>query len=393
MTAASDVPAAGHVPPAAPDPRPGAPLRLAPAAGRRATGATRLARPVLSPATAEVTLKQVAAQARVHPGTASRALHPATRHLVSEGTARRVLRAAESLGYLRNHTAASLRTRHTRTVGVLLQDLADPLAAMFARGLEDQLATAGYVALTGSTDCSAIRERMILTEMRGRHVDGLILAGRAARAPLVAAASKIGLPLITAGGVPHNSAHPAVSADLPRGARMVVNHLAALGHRAIACLTGPGESGRYRDLLAAMVARGLQPPSQVVAKELTADEGRRCCRSLLMADAPGTAIITTSDTLAAGCCQALAADGRACPGDISVTGFGDLPIADSMTPTLTTIRLPQYHLGIQAAQLLLDRIADPDSPAGSRLLSPELIVRGSTGPATGAQQDDDWPAR
>jgi LacI family transcriptional regulator len=310
--------------------------------------------------------------------------------MVSEATARRVLGAAESLGYLRNHTAASLRTRRTRTVGLLLQDLSDPQSALFARGLEDQLATAGYVALTGSTECDAIRERMILTEMRGRHVDGLILAGRAARASLVAEASKIGLPLVTAGRVPGSSALPAVSADLPRGARMVVNHLAALGHREISCLTGPGENGRYQEFVAAMVARGLQPyPRGVIAKSLTAGEGRRCCRQLLAADALGTAVIATSDMLAAGCCQALAEAGRACPQDISVTGFGDLPVADAITPTLTTIRLPQYHLGLQAAQLLLDRITDPDSPPTARLLAPELVVRGSTARAVGTVLTED----
>jgi LacI family transcriptional regulator len=169
---------------------------------------------------------------------------------------------------------------------------------------------------------------------------------------------------------------------------MVVNHLAALGHRAISCLTGPGESGRYQDFLAAMVDRGLHPhPRLVVAKALSAGEGRRCCGELLAAGALGTAIVTTSDMLAAGCCQALAAAGRACPEDISVTGFGDLPVADAVTPTLTTIRLPQYHLGMQAAQLLLDRITDPDSPSAARLLAPELIVRESTAPA-----DETWPA-
>jgi LacI family transcriptional regulator, galactose operon repressor len=141
-----------------------------------------------------VTLKDVAAQARVHPGTASRALHPATRHMVRPGTARRVLRAAEALGYVRNHAAASLRTQSTATVGVLLPDIADPLAGAFARGLEDQLATAGYVALTASTDGDAVRERAMLTVMQGRHLDGLVLAGYPARAALVGLASRTGLP-------------------------------------------------------------------------------------------------------------------------------------------------------------------------------------------------------
>jgi LacI family transcriptional regulator len=329
-----------------------------------------------------VTLKDVAAQANVHPATASRALHPATRHLVRPGTAHRVIRAADSLGYVCDHTALSLRTRSTRTVGVLLPDLADPLAAAFARGVEDQLAAAGYMALTGSTDCDAARELMLLTVMRGRHVDGLILAGAAARAPLAAAARQTGLPVIAAGSVPDDGTLSAVSADFSLGVRMVVDHLAALGHRAIACVTGPGEHGRRREFLAATAALGLpqQPATVLAALAHTAGEGERCGLRLVRNTAC-TAIVATSDPLAAGCCHAVAGHGLACPRDISVTGCGDLPLAGAMTPPLTTIRLPQYDLGITAVRLLLDQIAAAGAPAVTRLLPPELVVRGSTAAA------------
>jgi LacI family transcriptional regulator len=182
--------------------------------------------------------------------------------------------------------------------------------------------------------------------------------------------------------VPEVGALPAVSADLSRGMRLVVDHLASLGHRSIACITGPAEGARHRDFLAAMAARKLHPPTTpLVTKAYTAEDGRRCCRRLLVERAPYTAIITTSDILAAGCCQALAEARVACPGEISVTGFGDLPLAGCVSPALTTVRLPQYHVGIQVARLLLERIADPDSPPVARLLPPELIIRESTGPA------------
>jgi LacI family transcriptional regulator len=357
------------------------PLRLAAAPTGQAATATRPHTPALSRQPGVVTLKDVAAQAKVHPATASRALHPATRHLVKEVTARRVMRAAESLGYVANHAAASLRTKSTRTVGVLLPDLADPQAAALTRGLADQLAAAGYVALTASTDGDPLRERMFLTMMRGRHVDGLILAGFSSRAPLAAAAIKTGLPVIAAGTVPESGTLlPAVSADLPRGMRLVVEHLVTLGHKVIACVTGPGESGRHRDFLSAMASRGLPPPPlpALGARAHTAEEGKRCCQRLLADRSGCTAIITTSDLLAAGCCQALAEVGADCPRDVSVAGCGDLPLAGCLTPPLTTIRLPQYHVGVQVAQLFLERTAGPHSPPVARLLAPELIVRGST---------------
>lgn len=363
-----------------------APLQLAPAPDGQVAGATSGPAPATARPGSAATLKDVAAEANVHPATVSRALHPATRHLVRPGTARRVIRAADSLGYVCDHSAVSLRTRSTRTVGVLLPDLAGPLAAAFARGLEDHLTTAGYVALTGSTGCDLTRERMFLTMMRSRHVDGLILAGCAARPPLAAAAARLGLEVVIAGTIPENGSLPAVSADFPRGMRVLVGHLTALGHRSIACITGPGESGRYRDFLAAMAAKGLPaaPFPALTAKAHTTDEGSRCCHRLLAGRATCTAIITTSDLLAAGCCQALAGMGRACPRQVCVTGCGDLPLAGSLTPPLTTIRLPEYHVGVQAAQLLLDRIASPGSPPVARLLPPELVVRGSTAPVCGS---------
>src|SRR5580658_6278818 len=125
---------------------------------------------------APVTLKDVALRAGVHPATASRALNPETRILVSEDTARRVLDAAEALGYSPNPVARSLRTRRSHTVGVLIPDLNNPLLPPIVRGLEDKLAAAGYVALLGNTDADATRERLIFEQMRARHVDGFVLA-------------------------------------------------------------------------------------------------------------------------------------------------------------------------------------------------------------------------
>src|SRR5215467_8621945 len=138
-----------------------------------------------------VTLRDVAVRAGVHPATASRALNPETRILVSEDTARRVLAAAE-LGYHPNPVARSLRTRRSHTVGVLIPDLNNPLFPPIVRGLEDRLAAAGYVALIGNTDSDDERERMVFEQMRARHVDGLVLATARLRHPLLAEAARAG---------------------------------------------------------------------------------------------------------------------------------------------------------------------------------------------------------
>src|SRR6266849_1009651 len=141
------------------------------------------------------TLRDVAAAARVHPATASRALNPETRILVSEDTARRVTDAAAALGYRPNTVARSLRTRRSHSVGVLIPDLNNPLFPPIVRGIEDRLAAAGYVALIGNTDGDAERERMLFEQMRARHVDGLVLATAHLRSPLLAEAARAELPV------------------------------------------------------------------------------------------------------------------------------------------------------------------------------------------------------
>src|SRR5579864_6647042 len=112
-----------------------------------------------------VTLRDVAQRAGVHPATASRALNPETKILVSEDTARRVAAAAAALGYRPNAVARSLRTRRSHTIGVLIPDLTNPLFPPIVRGLEDRLAADGYVALLGNTDADASRERNLFEQM------------------------------------------------------------------------------------------------------------------------------------------------------------------------------------------------------------------------------------
>ena len=116
------------------------------------------------------TLRDVAAAAGVHPATASRALNPETRILVSEDTARRVTEAAAKLGYRPNPVARSLRTRRSHTVGVLIPDLNNPLFPPIVRGLEDKLSAAGYVALLGNTDADASRERTLFEQIEVRRI-------------------------------------------------------------------------------------------------------------------------------------------------------------------------------------------------------------------------------
>src|ERR1700678_3690410 len=171
------------------------------------------------------TLRDVAAAASAHPATASRALNPETRLLVSEETARRVTAAAAALGYRPNPVARSLRTRRSHSVGVLIPDLNNPIFPPIVRGLEDKLAAAGYVALLGNTDADADRERWLFEQMRARRVDGFVLATATLHDRLLAEAAAAELPVVLMNRLAQDYSFPAVSVDNEQGARRAVTPL------------------------------------------------------------------------------------------------------------------------------------------------------------------------
>jgi LacI family transcriptional regulator len=332
------------------------------------------------------TLRDVATAAGVHPATASRALNPSTRLLVSEDTAQRVLEAASRLGYRPNPVARSLRTRRSNTVGVLIPDLNNPLFPPIVRGVEDMLAERGYVALIGNTDADERRERMVFDQMRARHVDGFVLATATLRHPILDEAAEADLPVVlmnrTAQGYPFSS----VSVDNEQGVRAAVAHLASLGHTRIGHIAGPqGIStgvARLRGFQDGMRAASLEVrEDQVVhASAYTVEEGARCCAELLSRRGDVTAIVAANDMVAVGCYATLEELGVGCPEDVSVIGFNDMPFIDRLRPPMSTVRFPHYQLGMEAAKLLLERIDTDSSPVKILYLAPELVVRGSTAP-------------
>jgi LacI family transcriptional regulator, galactose operon repressor len=300
-----------------------------------------------------------------------------------------VMAAAAKLGYRPNPVARSLRTRRSYTVGVLIPDLNNPLFPPIVRGLEDKLATAGYVALIGNTDADASRERLIFEQMRARHVDGFVLATVTLHDRLLAEAAAADVPVVLMNRLSQEYNFPSVSVDNDQGARMTVTHLARLGHTRIAHIAGPQEAStgasRLRGFRDGMAAHQLEVSEDLIvyASRYTVEEGSRCCRELLARHGGFTAVAAANDMLAVGCYAALDEAGLQCPDDISVIGFNDMPFIDRLRPPLTTVRFPHYQLGTEAAQLLLERIGERESPVKILYLAPELVVRGSTAEPAG----------
>jgi LacI family transcriptional regulator len=332
------------------------------------------------------TLRDVAQLAGVHPATASRALNPQTRPLVNADTARKVLRAAESLGYSPNPIARSLKTARTNTVGLVLPDLTNPLFPPIVRGIEDVLSPAGYSALIVNTDNDLDREERQVESLRSRQVEGLIIATARREHPLLARLHRHGAKMVLVNRRVDGLDLPSVTADDDAGIGMAVAHVAGLGHTRIAHLAGPQTTStgvaRARAFRHAVRDLGLDadPALMVECGYWSETEGAAALRRLLDSGARFTAVVAGNDLIALGCYDVFAERGLRCPDDMSVVGFNEMPFLDKMNPPLTTVSIPHYEIGSEAARLLLDTIDEPERHPRSVLLAPSLVVRASTAP-------------
>lgn len=330
------------------------------------------------------TLRDVAERAGVHSATASRALNPQTRHMVNRGTADRVERVAKALGYTPNPVARSLKTAKSSSIGLILPDVTNPLFPPIVRGVEDVLGEAGYNAWIVNTDNDATREAAAIESMRARHVEGFVIATARLHHPLLEQLSKAGVAMVQVNRRVMDADIPSVTADDAAGVGMAIDHLVKLGHRRIAHLAGPQglSTGivRLRAYRQALEDHKLDddPRRVAVCESWTETAGYNATRQLLDSGADFTAILAGNDLVALGCFDALEERRLSCPRDVSVAGFNDIPLMDKVHPALTTVRIPHYDIGFEAARLLLEELTRRSKHARSVMLPPTLVIREST---------------
>jgi LacI family transcriptional regulator len=329
------------------------------------------------------TLKDIARDGGVHVSTISRALNGASSHPVSPDLAQKIRRASERCGYRPNAAAVMLKTNRSRTVGVVIPDITDPVFPPIIRGIEDGLACHGYVAILANTDGDPRRQVKAIETLRPRGIDGLILASVARHDRDVSRLTE-GMAVVT---VSRRTDDPRISSvvhDEDDGIRRIVAHLASLGHRRIAAIAGPQAVStgynRYASYLRHSQGLRLEPDPSLVsfARAFNELEGERCADELLAAGRALTAIVCANDRLAVGAITALRRHGIDCPRDVSVTGFNDMALADRLSPALTTVRVDHYRAGAAAAELIVDAVAQQGAAEPRHVVLPvELIVRGS----------------
>lgn len=333
-----------------------------------------------------VTSHDVARVANVSRTTVSLVLNNVPGVRITEATRQRVLEAAKKLNYHPDITGRKLVSGKSFTLGLVLrqspeQVFADAFLLKVILGIEQAAEQAGFRVLLKPLDPNTPSGYTGL--IQENHVDGIILSGPRQDDLEILLIHQKGFPVILMGQLP-GSDIPFVDVDAVSGARTAVQHLLGLGHTRIGMITNaPLEYTSARQRLEgyrqALSEAGIEPDdSLVVAGNYTPASGYQAMTGLLARSPRPSAVFVASDVVAMGAIQAAKQAGVSIPGELSVVGFDDVPLAEYYDPPLTTVRLPAFGLGQAAAERLIRLMrGERLSPAG-HLLETELIVRKSS---------------
>ena len=328
-------------------------------------------------------LLDVAARAGVSKSTVSNVLQGFAS--VSPDIRERVHRAIDELGYVRNESARLLRAGHSRTVGLVVHDTANPYFTDVARGIQAELSRHGLLVMLCNSDNDPVQESAYLDALEQMRVRGVILAPvlEPSRERIRALRDR-GTSMVL---IERDSALRDISTaacDDVAGGGIAIRHLLDLGHREIGYVTGPLKLKAYRDRLtgarAELATRGADARLRVFESEHFDDDGRSAARSMVAAGERPTAVFCGNDLIAVNVQRAAVDAGLRLPEDLSIVGYDVITLADRAAASLTTVRQPRHALGVAAATLLLTDSEDPTNTQ-TVLLEPELVERTSTSAA------------
>jgi len=325
-------------------------------------------------------MRDVAALAGVGVMTVSRVVNG--RGGVGPERAARVWHAIEQLDYRHNVTARNLRLtgQPTATVGVLLEDLANPPSAELLRAIEKVVSERNCLVLCASSDGNAERERALLAAFCTRRVDGLIIVPCAPDHRYLLPEVRRGIQVVFTGRPAPTVAADTVLSDNVGGARTAVAHLMAHGHTRIGFLGDLRQAGtaaeRFRGYQDALREGGLQADESFVRRDIhSAQSAQRAITELLRSSPAPTAVFTAQHPLTLGARTALASAGR--EWDVAHVGFDDISLGALVKPGITVVTQDPIAMGTVAAQMLLKRIRDPGGIPRTVKIPVSLIVRGS----------------
>jgi LacI family transcriptional regulator len=330
------------------------------------------------------TIKEVAKRAKVSVGTVSNVLSGSSP--VSPAIRARVNKAIQALDYHPNHFARSLKTRQSHLLGMVISDITNPYFPRVVRGAEDAALEHGYLLVASNTDHQIEREKRVLSVLRNRRVDGILLvvAPNGGGSEHIENTIAAGIPIVCLDRIPMGLKVSSVTGDAIQGTEMCVRHLVSMGHRSIGIITGHQQLQNAVDRLQGyrnvLLEAGLTEEADLVMiGDFKFESGYLLTKKMMLAAKRPSALFVSNGVMGLGALKALKEMGIRCPGDLALAVFDELPGSESFSPEVTMVVQPAYEIGYRGAKLLIEQIESgpPDLPVEVRL-SAELRIREST---------------
>jgi DNA-binding LacI/PurR family transcriptional regulator len=327
-------------------------------------------------------LAEVAKKVGVSEATVSRVLNGKAG--VSDSTREAVLTALDVLGYER---PTQLRGERARLIGLVLPELINPIFPALAEVIGGGLAQRGFTPVLCTRTAGGLSEADYVSMLLDQHVSGVVFAGghyaeMAAPHDHYRLLHSRGIPVVLLNAAIENLDFPCVSTDDITAAGQSFRHLASLGHQRIGLVIGPEDHMPSRRKLAAFREHAQRSGNEIAPVEhaLFSLEGGQAATTRMLRHGI-TGVICGSDVLALGAIRAVRRAGLTVPGDVSIVGFDDSGFMNCTDPPLTTVRQPIESMGKAAVALLVSQMGSVSVYPEELLFEPELVVRGSTGPA------------
>jgi LacI family transcriptional regulator len=331
-----------------------------------------------------VTIRDVARKAGVSPITVSRAFSGT--HPVAEETRRKVLEVAEELGYVPDLLARALVHKQSPIIGVVVLELANPFFVHILDAVQAVTRQKEHMLLVNQSERQPDIECASVYQFRQMRVAGILITPATTEMEHLRLLEAEGTPVVVVARRWDDG--DCVTVDDFAGGLMAGEHLIQLGHRKIGCVAhdephNVAVQDRVRGFQHALREAGCAPSPQCTlhTKTLRMADAIQAADAFLDLSERPTAVFVTADRLAIGFVHRLRERGLRVPGDVAVVGYDDIRYAEFMEVPLTTVALPKYEMGRQAAQILFERIEAGDAGSEPRqiMLEPQLIVRASCG--------------
>jgi len=325
-------------------------------------------------------IRDVARMAGVSTATVSHVVNKT--RFVSEEVRARVLEAVERCAYYPNAHARSLASGRSQTLGLLISDISNPFFPELVKAIETAAFERGYDVVLSNTNYDPERTSRYVRRLIERKVAGVALMTSELDAALIAelARREVSVVFLDLGETGVHMSNLRV--DYEAGIEEAINHLAELGHREIAFVSGPAHlrsAARRLEAFRASLGRHLpDAPERIWRGDFKLSGGREAARGMLESGELPTAVVAANDLMAMGAMAEFRAAGLQLPREVSVVGFDDIAFAALAEPPLTTVCLPRAELGRRAVEALLETINHPEQLGKEVDIPTHLVTRGST---------------